>query len=244
MENEFFIVKIYFEMIETKPYSYCYKFNERLALEFLATSKPSPLKRVIMAKKGIALFEAKAVIPKWIKEALPEEFETEEIFEQIAKNIQHTYSRTNYRLLGKFEREAAILPEYRERYEIMDRFERQCKELEAQIREYENKLEAVKEDNEKIKKERDKQRILLEKEKKELEEYKSKNEYYRLVERENDSLHNENSKLIYENEGYLKEIQESKLQRKNAEDQVKAIKNELESQKDKQTWLSKLFMKK
>ena len=77
-EPDYFIVKIYLELLETKPYSYFYKWNGRLALEFLATSEPIPLKRVLLAKRGIPLYEARAIIPEWIQKTLPEEFDTEE----------------------------------------------------------------------------------------------------------------------------------------------------------------------
>lgn len=239
-ETDYFIVKIYLELLETKPYSFFYKWNGKLALEFLATSEPIPLKRVILAKRGIPLFEARAIIPEWIQKTLPEEFDTEEEFDQIAKRIRGTYSNTNYRLLGKFEREAITLPEYKERYETMERFEIQCKELEAQVKERRECIEELKQTQERRQKEIEEQRILLEEEKKKLAEYQRKNEYYERIKQDNVVLTEENKTLTEEKETLVKEKKKWKQQAQ----RLRIAVQEGEDLKRRQTWLSRLFMKK
>lgn len=232
-EPDYFIVKIYLELLETKPYSYFYKWNGRLALEFLATSEPIPLKRVLLAKRGIPLYEARAIIPEWIQKTLPEEFDTEEEFDQIAKQIRETYSNTNYRLLGKFEREAITLPEYKERYETMERFEIQCKELEAQVRELRGCVEELKQMQEKLQKEIEEQQILLEKEKKEFEEYRRKNEYYERIKQDNIVLTEEKESLVKEKKKWKQQAQRLEITAQKGE-----------ALRRRQTWLSRLFMRK
>lgn len=250
-ELDYFIVKIYLELLETKPYSYFYKWNGRLALEFLATSEPIPFKRVRLAKRGIPLYEARAIIPEWIQKTLPEEFDTEEEFDQIAKRIRETYSNTNYRLLGKFEREAITLPEYKERYETMERFEIQCKELEEEIKKLNGEEEALKREKGKLRKEIKEQRKVLEAEKEQLEAYRRENEYYRRLEKDNarlteekETLQNEKNVLNEECRKAKEECQKAKEECQKAEEERQRSQNELREYQSRETWLSKRFRKK
>lgn len=145
------VVKFYFNLKETKPYSYFYRFNGVLALEFTVTSKPKPVKKVGLAEVGIPLFIAKAVIPKWTREKYGAEFESEEQLDRVVSDITRTYSKSNYLLYGAFKEEAITLPEFREEYEIMSDFERQCEEMRNEIKQLKDECDSEKEKLERIK---------------------------------------------------------------------------------------------
>lgn len=147
--NSFVIVKFLVELEETKPYSAFYKFNGVLALEFSVTSQPKPVKRKELELQGIPLFTSQLEFPAWM--SISEEEPTEKEFVEIVEELKNTYQNKNYYLLGKFDNQSINFPEYKEKYIILNNFERQCEELENKKKELEtiiknqkNILDAIK----------------------------------------------------------------------------------------------------
>lgn len=184
--ESFVILKFLVKLSETWPYSYHYKFNGMLGLEFSVTSQPKPIKSKGLEKKGIPLFHSNIQFPAWI--SVPPEFSSEEQFERIAGEIRNTYQNRNYRLQGEMKNEAIIFPEYKEKYEVLSKFEQQCEFLEQEIQ----KLKIVKKNEQ-----TDLQRIekAVAKELAELEAHRQENERYTCLDEDNQHLISENSGL-------------------------------------------------
>ena len=218
--DEYFIVKIFIQLKETRPYSYYYKFNGQLALEFLVTSRLEPIKIVELSNAGIPLFEAKAKIPKWTEKKLPKLFTSENEFKAAVDDIVDTYENRNYQLFGKFPRENSISKEYKGGYEKLH-------DLEKQIKELESKRDSLIENVEVQKKESDK--LLAQS-----NEYKKRNDYHEQLRAFNEKLINDkeillnDKKSLAEAKGQLA-TQNSKLTNANAKLKAKNI--ELKSQK-------------
>ena len=189
-DEKIYIVDLLIELSYTKPYSNFYKWNGQLAIEFIATSHPRPIKRVSLSKDGYPLFEAKALIPKNIK--LPSFFETEESYKSVVDKVYNVYSATSYRLLGKFEREAEIKPEFRDRYETMKNFEDQVEDMKKKISSLNQEESTIqKKLNELLVIQKEKQeQIKIESEK--LAEYRRENEYYENLSKDNEVLSKDN----------------------------------------------------
>lgn len=173
--DSFVILKFLSELIETKPYSYFYKYNGMLGLEFSVTSQPEPIKLKGLEKKGIHLFHSNIEFPAWV--SVPAELETELQFEHLAAEIKNTYQNRNYRLKGEFKNTAVTFPEYKEKYEVLSRYEQQCKELEEDIEKLSHEKQQLEIDLKNI---RDKSIAEIEK----LNSYKQENERFILIEKE------------------------------------------------------------
>lgn len=167
--DSFVVLKFFVEIKETVPYSYYYKYNGLLGLEFSVTSQPEPIKRRQLGEKGIPLFRSNIKFPSWI--SVPDEFQDEEEFELVARELKKTYQDRNYRLQGDFINDAVNFPEYKEKYTILNEFERQCEELKELKKQYEEEIVRQREQLGILKEEKEKERIVVEKYRQEIDHY-------------------------------------------------------------------------
>ncbi|GAB7306655.1 hypothetical protein [Enterococcus gallinarum] len=184
--ESFVILKFLVTISETWPYSYYYKFNGMLGLEFSVTSQPEPIKIKGLEKQGISLFHSNIQFPAWL--SVPPEFSSKEQFERIAREIRNTYQNRNYRLQGEIKNEAIIFPEYKEKYEVLSKFEQQCAFLEKEIQKL--KLEKA---NEQANLQKLENVVANELEK--LKAYRQENERYTRLDEDNQHLTSENNDL-------------------------------------------------
>ena len=191
--NKYYLADIFIELDETKPYSFYYKCNGVLALEFLATSAPTPSKRVYFSNIGIPLFEAKANIPKWVKES--DIFANDKYCDDVVTKVLNTYYNPKYNLLGKFVKTAITEPEYEWRYRAMLKYEEQIAELEAEISELEAKVHKLEKCRDELLIEKAEIGKEIEEQKLILADYKQQNEYYVRLEKDNARLELENKDL-------------------------------------------------
>lgn len=133
----------------------------------------------------------------------------------------------------------------------MDQFEIQCREMEGKIEEHTKEINCLKEEQDILQKEINEQRELIECEKKKLERYQRKNEYYKRIEKDNEILVEENTLLTKKNRRLDEEKRDNLLgmQKENKEKtellkQIQALEKELEEERKRQTWFSRLWMKK
>ncbi|MET2183159.1 hypothetical protein [Enterococcus faecalis] len=210
--ESFVVLKFLVELEETFPYSYYYKYNGVLGLEFSVTSQPAPIKSKELERKGIPLFKADIQFPRWVD--VPEEFEDEAQFEKVAAEVRKTFEDTNYRLQGEFINEAINFPEYKEKNNILNNFERQCDELKEEKKRLKNKIDEQKQTLSDYKKQTENLQSLIKKEQTALEEYRSKiNQFKKIKEQSeqvksvNDSLLNKEAEMLIQLENKNEQIQ-------------------------------------
>lgn len=191
--NSFVILKFLVNLRETKPYSYFYKYNGVLGLEFTVTSYPEPIKRKELGKKGIPLFCAELKFPEWID--VPEEISDEEEFEAIAAEIKNTYQNRNYRLQGEFINDAVNFPDYKEKYTILNDFERQCEELREEKRQYKELINQSKEQLSSLEIEKKNQQQLVNEARQLLDNYRNELAHFEKIKEDNEKLLLENDYL-------------------------------------------------
>lgn len=165
--------------------------NKRSAFEEITSFKieeweTEPIKRKELGEKGIPLFLAKINFPKWL--SIPNEFQDEAEFETIANEIKNTYQNRNYRLQGEFINNAVNVTEYKEKYIILNNFERQCEELEQKKFQYEEDIRSEKQQLTDLKLEAEKQRLIIERECLLLEEYRNDIVHYEKLKDDNKIL--------------------------------------------------------
>lgn len=197
-KDSFVVLKFLVELKETKPYSYYYKYNGALGLEFSVTSQPEPIKRKELGEQGIPLFRSNIQFPSWIP--IPTEIEDELQFESIAAEIKNTYQNRNYRLQGEFINQAVNFPDYKEKYKTLNEFERQCDELKKEKEQYERSIAIQKEKLASLEAEKVKQQTLIKEECQLLEEYRSEIDHYEKLKDDNKKLNFENSHLAEQKE--------------------------------------------
>lgn len=199
VEEGYVIVKFFFHLKETKPYSYFYKFNGVLALELTVTSSPRPIKSVGLGELGIPLFTAEARIPEWTQYKYGTEFASEEQLKAIVEDIIRTYKKTEYKLFGTFSNEAVTLPEFQEEYKTMSDFERQCNEMRAEIDQLRMECESENTKLKQLKTDVQLQETVITARKEHLNLLEEKIEYYENLEKDNDRLKEEKNQLKEEN---------------------------------------------
>ncbi|MDG4967527.1 hypothetical protein OGZ37_13305 [Lactococcus lactis] len=61
------ILKFLVEIDYTLPYSQSYRYNQKIGLEFVFSSLPSPKKLVGLSELGIPVFQVQAKLSEWTK---------------------------------------------------------------------------------------------------------------------------------------------------------------------------------
>lgn len=203
--DSFVVLKFLVELKETKPYSFFYKYNGYLGLEFTVTSKPKPIKCKELQKQGIALFHAELTFPRWTN--VPKEINDESVFEALSEEIKHVYQNTKYMLQGKFINDAVNFPDYKEKYIILNDFERQCDELTEEKKKLKKEIDVQEEKLKSLKVQKEKQQQQIDATYKRLEEYRSEIVHYENLKDENSYLNkktNELNQLVTEKNSELK----------------------------------------
>lgn len=228
--DQIIIVKYLIQLDETHPYSYYYKWNGQLALEFKVTSEPTHVKRKILEKMDIPLFEANMKFPKDV--TLPQTFQNKLDFENVALQVRRTYQDRRYFLSGKFSNQVKQTALNKERYETLSKYERQLEELQNQ---QSLKKEQVASLNEKIEK-LEKELIELQKKAKSYNNVVISNERLKSLEDDKEMFKKENNRLEAEKEVLTKENN-----RLEAEKEVLTKENERLKQKG---FLKRIFSRK
>lgn len=164
-----------------------------LGLEFSVTSQPESIKCKELGEKGIPLFRSNVQFPSWM--GIPEEDPDEKEFEEIVKELTNTYQNRNYRLYGDFINQSINFPEYKEKYIILNDFERQCDELKVEKSKLKSEIEEKKKDLEKIEVSKIKQKEEIEKLEKVLINYRNELDTYEKINQENIYLNVERKEL-------------------------------------------------
>lgn len=191
--GQIIIVKYLIQLDETHPYSYYYKWNGQLALEFKVTSEPTHVKRKILEKMDIPLFEANLKFPKDV--TLPQTFQNKLDFENVALQVRRTYQDRRYFLSGKFSNQVKQTALNKERYETLSKYERQLEELQNQQSLKKEQVASLNKEIEKLEKEL----IELQKKAKSYNNVVISNERLQRLEDEKEKLKEDKDRLNKEN---------------------------------------------
>lgn len=181
------ILKFLVEIDYTSPYySHSYLFNQKIGLEFVFSSLPTPSKLVGLSEVGIPVFQAQARLTDWAERDYGEI--TDENFEEIKKELIETFQNRNYRLQGKFVNSIQTTRENKEKYDTLKSYEEQIEELKNQINSLESQKSVKLEELVAAKSHFQKAQDLIVQEKNKLEAYKRENEYFEKLESDNINL--------------------------------------------------------
>ncbi|WP_285141771.1 hypothetical protein [Lactococcus petauri] len=181
------ILKFLVEIDYTSPkYSQSYLYNQKIGLEFVFSSLPTPPKLVGLSELGIPVFQAQTELSEWVKRDYGKI--TDENFEEIKDELIETFQNRNYQLRGKFVNSIQITPENKGKHDTLKSYEEQIEELQHQIKALESQKSVKTESLATAEINCQKTQDLIVQEKYKLEGYKRENEYYEKLESDNINL--------------------------------------------------------